>query len=65
MYGFGFKYFLYSLTFVEELQNHNLETVPLLLAIAAIGALYAYHDNDPLILFNSKFHIQNFFEKSH
>lgn len=66
LYEYGFnKYFPFiHLPSLKNSKNHNLETVPLLLAIAAIGALYAYHDNDPLILFNlSKFHIQNFFEK--
>ncbi|KAL6450891.1 TDA9 Probable transcription factor TDA9 [Candida maltosa Xu316] len=66
LYEYGFnKYFPFiHLPSLRNPNNHNFETIPLLLAIAAIGALYAYSDNDPLILFNlSKFHIQNFFEK--
>lgn len=42
----------------------NVENIPLLLSMAAIGALYSYHDSNTLLLFNlSKFHIQHFFEK--
>ncbi|KAK6204514.1 uncharacterized protein RJT21DRAFT_116950 [Scheffersomyces amazonensis] len=42
----------------------NFENSPLLLSMASIGALYSFHDNNTLILFNlSKFHIQSFFEK--
>ncbi|ODV66647.1 hypothetical protein HYPBUDRAFT_110786 [Hyphopichia burtonii NRRL Y-1933] len=42
----------------------NLESIPLLLSMAAIGALYSYHDSNTLLLFNlSKYHIQHFFEK--
>lgn len=42
----------------------NFENIPLLLSMAAIGALYSYHDSNTLLLFNlSKFHIQHFFEK--
>jgi hypothetical protein len=66
LYEYGFnKYFPFiHLPSLKNPRNHNLETIPLLLAIAAIGALYAYNDHDPLVLFNlSKFHIQNFFEK--
>lgn len=42
----------------------NYENIPLILAMCAIGALYSYHDNNTLLLFNlSKFHIYNFFDK--
>lgn len=42
----------------------KFENIPLLLAMASIGALYSYNDATTLMLFNlSKFHIQNFFEK--
>lgn len=40
------------------------ENIPLLLAMGTIGALYSYHDNNSLLLFNlSKSQIQQFFEK--
>lgn len=63
LYDYGFnKYFPFiHLPSLKNPRNHNLETIPLLLAIAAIGALYDYNDTDTLVLFNlSKFHIQNF-----
>lgn len=42
----------------------NFETIPLILSMCSIGALYSYHDNNTLLLFNlSKYHIHNFFEK--
>lgn len=42
----------------------NFENIPLILAMCSIGALYSYHDNNTLLLFNlSKYHIHNFFEK--
>lgn len=42
----------------------NFENIPLILSMCAIGALYSYHDNNTLLLFNlSKFHIYNFFDK--
>lgn len=42
----------------------NFENIPLLLSMASIGALYAFHDSNSLLLFNlSKLHIHNFFEK--
>lgn len=42
----------------------NFENIPLLLSMAAIGALYSYHDSNTLLLFNlSKFQIHSFFEK--
>lgn len=66
LYDYGFnKYFPFiHLPSLKNPRNHNLETIPLLLAIAAIGALYDYNDTDTLVLFNlSKFHIQNFFER--
>lgn len=41
----------------------NHENIPLILAMCAIGALYSYHDNNTLLLFNlSKYHIHEFFE---
>lgn len=44
---------------VDKVQN-----IPLLLAMASVGALYSYHDSTTLLLFNLlKYHIQNFFEK--
>ncbi|KAG7193241.1 uncharacterized protein KQ657_001003 [Scheffersomyces spartinae] len=40
------------------------ESIPLVLAMFAIGSLYSYHDSNSILLFNlSKFHIHNFFEK--
>lgn len=42
----------------------NFENIPLILSMCAIGALYSYHDNNTLLLFNlSKYHIYNFFDK--
>lgn len=44
--------------------TNNVENIPLILSMCAIGALYLYHDLNTLLLFNlSKFHIHNFFEK--
>lgn len=66
LYEFGFnKYFPFiHLPSLKNPMVDNVENIPLLLSIAAIGALYAYHDTNTLILFNlSKYHIQNFFEK--
>ncbi|KAG7664550.1 uncharacterized protein J8A68_001924 [[Candida] subhashii] len=66
LYEFGFnKYFPFiHLPSLKNPMVDNIENIPLLLSIAAIGALYAYHDSNTLILFNlSKYHIQNFFEK--
>ncbi|CAI5757146.1 unnamed protein product [Candida verbasci] len=55
----------FSFIHLSSIRNANSNgIIPLLLAIASIGALYAYNDTDTLILFNlSKYHIQNFFEK--
>lgn len=59
------KYFPFiHLPSLKNLKVDNFENIPLLLSMAAIGALYSYHDNNTLLLFNlSKFHIQHFFEK--
>ncbi|RLV94735.1 putative transcription factor TDA9 [Spathaspora sp. JA1] len=66
LYEYGFNKY-YPFIHLPSLKNpmvNNSENIPLLLSIAAIGALYAYNDNDTLILFNlSKFHIQSFFER--
>lgn len=44
-------------------KTNNFENGPLILSMCAIGALYLYHDQNTLLLFNlSKFHIHNFFE---
>lgn len=49
---------------LKSARTNNVENVPLLLLMCAIGALYLYHDLNTLLLFNlSKFHIHNFFEK--
>ncbi|EGW32583.1 uncharacterized protein SPAPADRAFT_153689 [Spathaspora passalidarum NRRL Y-27907] len=66
LYEYGFNKY-YPFIHLPSLKNpmvNNSENIPLLLSIAAIGALYAYNDSDTLILFNlSKFHIQSFFER--
>lgn len=42
----------------------SFDNIPLLLSMAAIGALYSYNDTNSLLLFNlSKSQIQQFFEK--
>ncbi|GMM33117.1 Tda9 protein [Saccharomycopsis crataegensis] len=41
----------------------TIENIPLLLAVAAIGALYSFHSSNSLLLFGvSKFYIHNFLE---
>lgn len=41
----------------------NFENIPLILAMCSLGALYSYHDNNLLLLFNlSKYRIHSFFE---
>lgn len=41
----------------------NFENIPLILAMCSLGALYSYHDNNSLLLFNlSKYRIHSFFE---
>lgn len=54
--------------FIHVPSLHNsvdkVHNIPLLLAMASVGALYSYHDATTLLLFNLlKYHIQNFFEK--
>lgn len=66
MFEFGFnKYCSFiHLPSLKNVRGQNFETVPLLLAITAIGSLYAYNNHDALLLFNmSKYHIQGFFER--
>ncbi|KAI5968329.1 hypothetical protein CANMA_002545 [Candida margitis] len=66
MFEFGFnKYCSFiHLPSLKNVRGQNFETVPLLLAITAIGSLYAYNNHDALLLFNmSKYHIQSFFER--
>lgn len=58
------KYFPFiHMPSLRNLVNRN-ESIPLVLAMFAIGSLYSYHDSNSILLFNlSKFHIHNFFEK--
>lgn len=59
------KYFPFiHLPSLKSPQANTIESIPLLLAMSAIGALFSYHSSNALLLFNlSKLHIQRFFEK--
>ncbi|KAG5420570.1 hypothetical protein I9W82_002451 [Candida metapsilosis] len=66
MFEFGFNRYcsFIHLPSLKNVRGQNFETIPLLLAITAIGSLYAYNSHDSLLLFNmSKYHIQGFFER--
>jgi hypothetical protein len=44
--------------------SENYDSIPLILSMSSIGALYSFNNKHTLLLFNlSKYHIQHFFEK--
>ncbi|CCE72673.1 Piso0_000263 [Millerozyma farinosa CBS 7064] len=58
------KYFSFiHLSPYRSAEAENIDNIPLLLSMAAVGALYAFHDSNSFLLFNlSKIHFQHFFE---